>query len=85
MYSGQGLVTANSRSAAGSSLKYAAELNIAVVSAVSEFVCKKHNNRSLSITFDNIQNNYSPLRSSFEGKNLLLQRFGIVAFVVITA
>lgn len=45
MYSGQGLVTANSRSAAGSSLKYAAELNIVVVTesmfVVSEFRNKK--------------------------------------------
>lgn len=39
MYSGQGLVTTKRRSAAGSSLKYAAELNV-VAPVESTVVCK---------------------------------------------
>lgn len=42
MYSGQGLVTANSRSAAGSSLKYAAELNIVAAVELIAVVCKEN-------------------------------------------
>lgn len=41
MYNGQGLVTTNRRSAAGSSLKYAAELNIVVAAESTLTVCKR--------------------------------------------
>lgn len=40
MYNRQGFVTTNRRSAAGSSLKYAAELNIVVAVVSTVVVCK---------------------------------------------
>ncbi|KOC68763.1 hypothetical protein WH47_06555 [Habropoda laboriosa] len=47
MYSSQGLVTTNNRSAAGSSLKYAAELNIVAAAEESTVIVCKENIRLL--------------------------------------
>lgn len=42
MYSGQGLVTTNRRSAAGSSLKYAEELNVVADVGSIVIVCEQN-------------------------------------------
>ena len=63
MYSGQGLVTANSRSAAGSSIKYAAELNIVAAVDSTVVVCKE-NIRLFSVARAGARRMYSIMKES---------------------